>query len=212
MTVPAAALRRTSDTLADMKLPSATGRLLRITCQVLLSLPLGRAGDALADDEQATWSALRGGAIVLFRHANAPGIGDPPAFRLGDCTTQRNLDEIGRAQARRIGERLRSEQVPVRAVWSSQWCRTLETAALAALAPVREVTAFNSFFDRRGTDAAQTASARALLLGWRESGTLVVFTHQVNISALSGTATSSAEGVVLQRKGDALVVVGRIRP
>lgn len=212
MTVPAAALRRTSDTLADMKLPSATGRLLRITCQVLLSLPLGRAGDALADDEQATWSALRGGAIVLFRHANAPGIGDPPAFRLGDCTTQRNLDEIGRAQARRIGERLRSEQVPVRAVWSSQWCRTLETAALAALAPVHEVTAFNSFFDGRGTETAQTASARALLLGWRESGTLVVFTHQVNISALSGTATSSAEGVVLQRKGDALVVVGRIRP
>ena len=97
-------------------------------------------------------------------------------------------------------------------MWSSQWCRTLDTAELAALAPVREVAAFSSFFDGRGTESAQTASARALLLAWRERGTLVVVTHQVNISALSGMSTISAEGVVLQRRGDDLVVVGRIRP
>jgi phosphohistidine phosphatase SixA len=195
-----------------MKFPTLISCLLRIACLMLLSMPLGHASAAPAEDEQAAWAALRAGAIVLFRHANAPGIGDPPAFKLGDCSTQRNLDELGRAQARRIGERLRSEQVPVRAVWSSQWCRTLDTAELAALAPVREVPAFNSFFDGRGTESAQTASARALLLAWRARGTLVVVTHQVNISALSGMSTTSAEGVVLQRRGDDLVVVGRIRP
>ena len=163
-------------------------------------------------DEAAAWAALREGAIVLFRHADAPGVGDPPQFRLGDCSTQRNLGAEGRAQARRIGERLRLESVPVRAVWASQWCRTRETAELAALGPVRDVPAFNSFFADRDDEPAQTAAARTLLLGWREPGTLVVVTHQVNISALTGQFAGSGDGLVLQRQGQALAVVGRIRP
>lgn len=162
--------------------------------------------------EAAAWAALREGAIVLFRHAHAPGVGDPPQFRLGDCSTQRNLDDHGRAQARRLGERLRHESVPVRALWTSQWCRTRDTAELAALGPVREVPAFNSFFGERGDQPAQTAAARALLLDWREHGTLVVVTHQVNIDALTGLSPASGEGVVLRRRGEGLDLVGRVQP
>ncbi|BBO70388.1 hypothetical protein DSCA_43180 [Desulfosarcina alkanivorans] len=43
-----------------------------------------------------------GGHVMMIRHANAPGTGDPDHFRIGDCSTQRNLDDRGRAQARRI--------------------------------------------------------------------------------------------------------------
>lgn len=180
--------------------------------RLLVALGLLAAGHAGASGEdKAAWAALREGAIVLFRHAHAPGVGDPPNFSLGDCRTQRNLDAAGQAQARRIGERLKSESVPVTALWSSQWCRTRDTAALFELGPVREVGAFNSFFGTSGDEAAQTTAARKLLLGWRERGTLVVVTHQVNISALTGLSTSSAEGVVLRRHGDTLQVVGRIR-
>ena len=47
------------------------------------------------------WDALRApGAIALMRHAIAPGGGDPASFVLGDCSTQRNLDGRGRAQAK----------------------------------------------------------------------------------------------------------------
>jgi phosphohistidine phosphatase SixA len=176
-----------------------------------LAMPMLLVGPGTAA-EQAAWTALRGGAIVLFRHADAPGIGDPPGMRLGDCSTQRNLDEAGRAQARRIGESLRREQVLVGAVWSSQWCRARETAELAALGPVRDTAAFNSFFGQRSTEPAQTAAARALLLGWRERSSLVVFTHQVNISALSGEGAISGEGVVLRRQDGVLKLIGRIRP
>src|SRR5690606_31663880 len=102
--------------------------------------------------------------------------------------------------------------VAVGAVWSSRWCRARETAALAALGPVREMPAFDSIFARRDADGRQTAQARALLLGWRGPGALVVVTHQVNISALAGGGTAPAEGVVLQRDGDALRVAGRIAP
>ena len=119
---------------------------------------------------------------------------------------------LGRAQARRIGERLRSEQVPVRAVWSSQWCRTLDTAELAALAPVREVAPSTPSSTDAAPKAAQTASARALLLAWRERGTLVVVTHQVNISALSGTSTTRPKAWCCSAEAMQLVVVGRIRP
>ncbi len=73
--------------------------------------------------------------------------------------------------------------MPVSALWGSQWCRTRDTAALFELGPVREVGAFNSFFGTQGDEARQTAAARNLLLGWRERGTLVAVTHQVNIRA-----------------------------
>ena len=76
------------------------------------------------------WAALRaGGAVVVLRHAQTvPGIGDPPGFRLQDCSTQRNLSEEGRQQARRLGETLRRAGVKVDEVLSSRWCRCLDTA------------------------------------------------------------------------------------
>jgi phosphohistidine phosphatase SixA len=177
----------------------------------LLALP-GLALAAEADADGAAWQALRDGAILLVRHAQAPGVGDPPGFRLGDCATQRNLDATGRAQARRLGERLRAQRVMVGAVWSSRWCRTRETAELAAVGPVREVAAFDSTFGGRDPDGRQAAQARALLLGWRGPGSLVVVTHQVNISALTAGGAASGEGVVLVRDGDGLRVLGRIGP
>ncbi len=173
---------------------------------LLLALPLPAAA------EEAAWQALREGGIVLFRHAIAPGGGDPPGFRLGDCTTQRNLDDTGRAQARRIGNALRDAGIAVGAVLASEWCRTTETAELAFPGRVQAASAFNSFFADRSTAAAQTAMARAILLGWPGPGALFVSTHQVNITALTGIVPASGEGVVLRRQDGALVVAGRIRP
>lgn len=171
--------------------------------------PAASAGD----DEAPAWAALRAGGIVLWRHAEAPGVGDPPQFRLGDCSTQRNLDERGRTQARRLGERLRERGVRVGAVWASPWCRTRETAELMALGlPVKDEPAFASLFgDRCAGEAAQTAQARALLEAWRGPGALVVVTHQVNISALVGRPTASGEGIVLTRREGRLVVAGHLR-
>src|ERR687894_2417934 len=74
-----------------------------------------------AASEAAAWEALRASAIVLFRHATAPGTGDPSGMRLGDCSSQRNLDEAGRAQARRIGEAVRAPGVALRAGLAPRW-------------------------------------------------------------------------------------------
>ena len=96
---------------------------------LLLALSLAFA-PAHADD--ALWDALRqGGHVLYIRHAlTEPGFGDPPGFELADCSTQRNLSDAGRAQARRMGEALRSREVPIGEVLSSPWCRCVETARL----------------------------------------------------------------------------------
>lgn len=175
----------------------------RLTCSIaLLALAFdhspAQAQAAVAD----VWSQLGDGSVLLYRHANAPGIGDPPNFKLGDCSTQRNLDNAGRRQATRIGQALRERGVLVSAVWASPWCRTIETAALAF--PAQKVVAqaaFASFFNDVDRRPAQTGDAQALLQAWRGPGPLVVVTHQVNITALTGLGSASGEGVALRWNG-----------
>lgn len=169
----------------------------------LLLLPIAaRAGEGPA------WDALRAGGMVLFRHAIAPGGGDPAGMRLGDCGTQRNLDGRGRAQAVAIGAALRG--VEVGAVRASQWCRTLETAELAFPGRVTPDPAFNSFFGDRAAGPGLLAAGRAQLEAWAGPGALVVVTHQVNITGLTGIFPASGEGVVLRR--GSLEVAGRLPP
>src|SRR4029450_4240942 len=63
---------------------------------------------SVAQAEESVWEVLRApGSVVILRHSFAPGGFDPPDARLDDCSTQRNLDERGRAQARRTGDGVR---------------------------------------------------------------------------------------------------------
>lgn len=171
-----------------------------------------RSAHAQDKDDAAAWAALKAGGIVLFRHAHAPGGGDPAGMQLSDCTTQRNLDETGRAQARRIGAAFAAQGIAVGRVLTSQWCRAKETAELAFPGRAIFEPVFNSFFDARDREPMQTAAVRAILLAWRGPGALVVTTHHVNIVGLTGIAPASAEGIVLANSGGILAVVGRIQP
>ena len=128
---------------------------MRVLPRVLLVLWVSSAvvvEDAAAQEDTSTlWAALRaGGHVALVRHgATAGGAGDPPGFRLDDCATQRNLTDKGRAEARRLGEQFRSEDVAVGKLMSSQWCRCQETAALMELGPVELSPTFNNAFTLR---------------------------------------------------------------
>ncbi len=162
--------------------------------------------------QSASGNLATEGSIVLFRHAMAPGVGDPENFQLGNCSTQRNLSAAGRAQAKALGDRMRAAGVAVTQVLSSHWCRTLETAELAFPGQARSEVLFDSFFtDQRRADP-QTDKARALLLKWRGPGVLVVVTHQVNITQLTDVYSSSGEGVIVRPESGELAVVGRIAP
>jgi len=158
------------------------------------------------------WEALqRPGAIAVMRHALAPGTGDPDEFRLGDCSTQRNLDGKGESQARKIGQAFRQKGIAFDRVLSSQWCRCMDTATLLGLGPVEEFPALNSFFDDRSTRDAQTEELRRFLAETPDDMRIMLVTHQVNITALTGRAVSSGEVFVIDVSPDGKVeVLGEI--
>jgi phosphohistidine phosphatase SixA len=162
--------------------------------------------------ENTVWDALRGGGqVVLIRHASTePGLGDPPGFRVEDCATQRNLSEAGRAEARRIGAVFRWRGIPVERVLSSRWCRCLETARLA-FGRVEPWPALDSFFEDRSREPEQTRAVKALMSEPRTRGNLVLVTHQVNITALTGIVPAMGEAIVVTRGPDGTArVAGRL--
>jgi broad specificity phosphatase PhoE len=167
--------------------------------------------EAPADDGEL-WDALKSsGHVALLRHALAPGTGDPPEFDLRDCATQRNLSDEGRRQAARIGARFRANGMPGARVLSSQWCRCLETANLLGLGPVEELPVLNSFFQRRERRDEQTQDLARWLSDQSAGTPLVLVTHQVNITALTGIYPASGELVVVRIATDGEVTaVGTI--
>lgn len=163
---------------------------------------------------EETWAALREpGAVLIVRHAETvPGVGDPPGFRIDDCATQRNLSEAGRKQAVAMGRTLAERGIRVTKVESSRWCRCADTARLAfPRLAVTYLDALNSFFDDRSVADGQTRAVRARIAEWKGPGVLVLVTHQVNISALTGRATAMGEAVVLRSAGEGVSVLGAVR-
>ena len=157
---------------------------------------------ATAQPRDAMAERLRAGAcVLLLRHAQTvAGVGDPPGFRVDLCSTQRNLSEEGREQARRIGQWFKSRDLRPRAVQSSAWCRCKDTADLAF---GRHVVwpALNSFFGGRDAEPAQTAQLRAALARIPPGQFEVWVTHQVNMTALTGEGMAMGEGLLVDSQG-----------
>ena len=168
-----------------------------LACALVVLMTTTTSGLWAASDEVV--EQLRaGGNVLLIRHALAPGIGDPANFRLGDCSTQRNLSEAGRIQARAIGDWLRARGVGRARVYSSQWCRCLETAKLLGLGKVTELPALNSFFERTQDREPNLTALRDFLVRQAPDGELLVLvTHQVTISGLSGEFVPSGKGLLV---------------
>jgi phosphohistidine phosphatase SixA len=184
-------------------------RPLRIIIALNVMVAACWAQPGFASD--AAWQALQaGGTVALVRHARAPGTGDPPGFRLADCATQRNLSAEGREQARRMGEAFRMRQIPVERVLSSRWCRSLDTARLAFGELAAPYPSLDSFFSERDRQNPQTQAVRQTIENWRSAGVLVLVTHQVNITALTGVFPAEGEVLVLKPDEGGFDLVGRI--
>lgn len=180
----------------------------------LFLLPLALIGMPLHADrgEDALWRKLRaGGVTVMMRHAAThPGIGDPPGFKLDQCVTQRNLSESGRADARAVGAAFRRHNVHPGAVWSSRWCRCLDTARLAFGNAQPEQSLDSMFIDDAKAAAAKLRDLRVRLAARRATPPLVLVTHDVNIRALTGQSLAPGEMVLFTQRGSKLEVIGRI--
>lgn len=176
-----------------------------------LCLSCTLVGKCIADDTYL-WQELKTeNSFAFLRHALAPGTGDPPNFSIMDCTTQRLLSQNGRSQATNIGDRFRENGIHGAEVYSSQWCRCLETATRLNIGPVKELEILNSFFRRFENREKQTTALRRWLAHKKFNSPLILVTHQVNITAFTGIYPSSGELIVMKRKGpDTFSVIGTI--
>jgi broad specificity phosphatase PhoE len=162
---------------------------------LLLFLTLVLPPSAAADEK--LWSLLKGGGqVILIRHAiTTPGVGDPPGFRLDDCSTQRNLTDTGRRHAQRIGEAFRARGIPLGRVLSSPWCRCIETAKLA-FGKAEASQPLSNLFGRYENREAQVRALRELVSA-KGRGNIVMVTHGSTIAALTGINPGTGEMVIL---------------
>jgi broad specificity phosphatase PhoE len=176
------------------------GRAVAIRWAILVAGWASMASAANAAD--AVWDALRApGSVVVLRHSYAPGAFDPPDARLDDCSTQRNLDENGRAQATRLGEAFRRTGIAVGTVLSSPRCRCLDTARLAfgqaqSWEPLQGAL---RDYERR---QRQLVEIRQAIAAHRDGPPLVLVTHGSVVSDLTGLDIRMGAFVVLRRGPD----------
>ena len=147
--------------------------------------------------------------LALMRHTLAPGFGDPDNFELHNCDTQRNLSTEGIIQAQKIGKLLKSIGIATASVYSSQWCRCVDTANYLDLGPILILPPLNSFFQNLSNKAKQTDTIRNWINSQNLAKPTILVTHQVNITALTGVYPSSGEIVVVKRiRNSGLKLVG----
>jgi broad specificity phosphatase PhoE len=172
--------------------PSLVMRLCLLLASLLLALPSRAAAD------EALWQLLRsGGQVIFMRHAiTTPGVGDPPGFRLDDCSTQRNLTDTGREDARRVGAAFRTRGIPVGRVLSSPWCRCIETSRLA-FGTAEPWAPLSNLFDNRAREAEQMRALREIAGRRPTGGNVVLVTHGSVVQPLTGIQPAPAELVVL---------------
>lgn len=185
----------------------------RTFCCALLSLVISLPVLA-ADDSAGAWAALREGrAVIMMRHALAPGTGDPVRFELGDCSTQRNLNTEGREQARLWKPFLAEHGIDEARVYSSQWCRCMDTATEMNMGEVTDWPPLNSFFQNRSEGPRQTRETIEGVNDMGEGAPIILVSHQVNTTALTGVYPASNEGVIIALPlSDAPEILARVSP
>jgi broad specificity phosphatase PhoE len=164
-----------------------------------------------AKADEALWQALQqGGHVLIIRHAlTTPGFGDPPGIKLEECSTQRNLSDEGRAQARRMGERLRERKVPIGEVLSSPWCRCVETARLA-FGRAKTWAALSNLHARQENTEKQVRAMQPRIAGYHGKANLVLVSHGSTALALTGEHPAMGEMLVLKPLPPGFRVAGRL--
>lgn len=156
-----------------------------------------------ASENELVLQMQSGNAVLMIRHALAPGIGDPEEFDINDCSTQRNLDNAGREQAQAIGQWLRDHGIKNVKLFSSQWCRCMDTARLMGMGEVTPLPALNSFFESPQDREPNLSALRKFIHNKSKPGELIIMvTHQVTISGITGNWTDSGHGKLVRPDND----------
>ena len=190
----------------------------RSNLTTITALLISLLGQSAMANELAIWDKLQGtnpkGYVLLLRHTIAPGVGDPENFKLNDCSTQRNLSQVGRDDAKAVGDWLKRRDIKISRVESSRWCRAKETAQLLGIGKVRLNSNLDSLFESKDpAKAIQTVRVKRQIVDWRDkSGLLVLVGHFINIGAVAGVGVDSGEGVLVKADSKGKITVVGLTP
>lgn len=174
-------------------------KLLKLITPLLVGALLALA--TLPAQANLAYDLSDGQHVLLMRHADAPGYGDPAGYQLDNCATQRNLGDKGKKQAVVIGQWLSSQGIRSAKVISSPWCRCLDTARLLNKGPVTTSMALGSFFDDMSLEKQQTQALEKLIqaqLNENPQTPLILVTHHVNIQAYAGKVVNVGDMVLVK--------------
>ena len=172
-------------------------RLFNIILVIFVILTNGIKADS---DNQILDNLKKGGNLIFIRHAYAPGGGDPDNFDIKDCSTQRNLNDEGREQSKKIGVFFKENDIPISLVISSEWCRCKETANIA-FKDFETKDFLNSFYSAQfaKNKKIQIDNLRKYIDNWKSDKNLILITHYVLISEVLDYAPSSGEIVIANK-------------
>jgi phosphohistidine phosphatase SixA len=145
-----------------------------------------------------------GGYIIFFRHGTTPDYAEPPVTDFADCARQRNLNELGRAQAASISAAFRELAFPIDTVVASPYCRCMDTARIA----FGHVDAAADVAD--GGDKALLRARFGTVPGRGFNN--VIVGHGGGGGLLGGEFLHEAEAIVLKPGGDGkFELIARVR-
>lgn len=187
--------------------------LLVLGCALVLPSPTAASFD------DAIQALKVDGRVILMRHTQTvPGVGDPSGFQLEECSTQRNLNELGIEQARSLGAALRNAGIRIGRVLVSQWCRADDTARFVLEAASQgnasqgkvkreRLPALNNVWDDDSRIDQQVAEIRAAIGRWQGPGILLMVSHGVTIRPVTGQSAPQGGFFVLQPNSDGFSLI-----
>jgi phosphohistidine phosphatase SixA len=180
-------------------------KVLHVILSFILSLLLFNV-----QANEINWKfAQDGSKIILIRHALAPGGGDPMGFKINDCKTQRNLNQTGINQSKRIGKLFKKNNIPIDQVLSSKWCRCKDTAKYA-FKKFKEFSALNSTFQspHDKNESSQLKEIKNYVKKWDGNGkNLILITHYSIITAITNATPGPGEIVITDKNFNVLASI-----
>ncbi|HKH16769.1 MAG TPA: histidine phosphatase family protein [Solirubrobacteraceae bacterium] len=162
------------------------------------------APDATGKEKTLAAALEQGGVVLVMRHAKTENTTDR-VEEIGDCTTQRNLSEEGRAQARQIGRDVKALGVPLDKVLASPLCRAKQTADLAFGHSTVSMTLLSAGEEASAADNRRIRKLRRMTTPPDGSATVLV-THTGNIGGAFDQSVQEGDMLVL-RDGELLGIV-----
>lgn len=190
----------------------------RLLAPLFLAVMLIAPSPLFAGSTDSLIEEMRSGGLVIYwRHAKTDWTQrDTDLSNMDRCSTQRNLNDEGRREARAVGEAFERLGIPVGDVLTSDFCRNRETAELAFGRYERVADLFNLPAVRDPARRDRLVTSLREMLGTPPADTAlntVVVGHNLNLRAAANVFIDEGGIAVFKPLGrDGFRHLGSLRP